>query len=82
MKAQLQPDNHFLFSSASIGPFKVTTWGLSPLPVSPPEERRSELRLKSSRLRGEEKGFASSPPVSQGLRLSPQSPRQTSGPQS
>lgn len=23
MQAQLQPDNHFLFSSASIGPFKV-----------------------------------------------------------
>lgn len=58
VQAQLQPDNHFLFSSASIGPFKVTTWGLSPLPVSPLEESKSELGLKSSRLRGEEKVFA------------------------
>lgn len=55
MQAQLQPDNHFLFSSASIGPFKVTTWGLSPLPVSPPEESSSELGLKNRRLGGEEK---------------------------
>lgn len=78
MQAQLQPNNHFLFSSASIGPFKVTTWGLSPLPVSPPDESRSELGLKGSRLRGEGKVFASSPPVSQGSHLrSPQSPRQT-----
>lgn len=46
VQAQLHPDNHFLFS-ASIGPFKVTTRGLSPLPVSPPEESRRVLGLQA-----------------------------------
>lgn len=55
MQAQLQPDNHFLFSFASIGPFKVTTWGLSPLPVSPPDESRSELGLKGRGSEGRER---------------------------
>lgn len=77
MQAQLQPNNHFLFSSASIGPFKVTTWGLSPLPVSPPLKSPGVNWAEEQQAQGRER-LASSPPVSQGSHSrSPQSPHQS-----